>query len=428
MVARHSLVFNTSGMQKKTILYSVVLVIIGVLAIGLLWLYQYVATQRTALNDTTSSYGYGGGTSGGGINTSWFGGFVESTDSDTAFGTATTTPPRVQLDQIYNLPVAGAALAHDGRIYFTDVASGHVFVSGAELAPKRVLGHTTPKIIDMVLTQNGIVRRYINYDELLTSVYNDFSSETGELLAPGATMMVGNPTGDALFYLVETESGVVGVRYDMERREETPLWRSALTGWVPSWVDDETVLLVQKASSSLPGYALTLNTTSGALTGHIGGIRGLSCIARDDVTVCSRADGADISLLFMQSGATDAMLTLPIKTLAEKCVITHDTYTLYCAVPNELPSGVYPDDWYRGELHFSDTLWSINLETFAAEMVLDPRALAGTSMDMRDFDISDDGGTMLFMNQNNRTPWRITFTQPVVEQATSTNATSTVAQ
>jgi hypothetical protein len=60
-----------------------------------------------------------------------------------------------------------------------------------------------------------------------------------------------------------------------------------------------------------------------------------------------------------------------LKTLPEKCIWSEvDVNKIYCAVPKNLPTANYPDDWYKGLVSFDDNLWQIDTLTGETTLLL----------------------------------------------------------
>lgn len=86
-----------------------------------------------------------------------------------------------------------------------------------------------------------------------------------------------------------------------------------------------------------------------------------------------------------------------LSTVADKCAVGSLTY---CAVPKSLPSGSYPDDWYKGVVSFSDVLWVIDTETSGVRQLTDLSQSDGTQLK-----ISQDESFLSFIDKKNGSLW-----------------------
>ena len=73
----------------------------------------------------------------------------------------------------------------------------------------------------------------------------------------------------------------------------------------------------------------------------------------------------------------------------------------YCGVPSSYPTGVYPDDWYKGLISFSDTLWSYSIAKQESVQV----ALPPQTIDIERMEAYPDAGYLFFMNKINNELW-----------------------
>ena len=95
-----------------------------------------------------------------------------------------------------------------------------------------------------------------------------------------------------------------------------------------------------------------------------------------------------------------------ISTLADKCTwSTKEKSVVYCAVPQSIPAGLYPDDWYKGKVSFNDGLWRIDTATGATDSVMTPELEAGVSMDIVNLSFDQAENALVFINKKDLTPW-----------------------
>ncbi|MBX4209391.1 hypothetical protein KW799_01730, partial [Candidatus Parcubacteria bacterium] len=117
------------------------------------------------------------------------------------------------------------------------------------------------------------------------------------------------------------------------------------------------------------------------------------------------AGGSDIATA-AYSAAAKTTSVLPLKTLAPKCVWSNKEKTVvYCGVPTIVPSGTYPDDWYKGIAHFADKLWKINVKTQETDLILDPAAETLSDIDMTNLTIDPTDSFIAFTNKTDMSLW-----------------------
>ena len=103
---------------------------------------------------------------------------------------------------------------------------------------------------------------------------------------------------------------------------------------------------------------------------------------------------------------------LLFKTLSEKCVWSNVTKSdLYCAVPTQIPNGVYPDDWYRGRVSFIDQIWHVDTKTGENHQLADLIELSNTQIDAIQLTLDPKEDTLYFINKNDLSLWALDLKQ-----------------
>jgi hypothetical protein len=160
---------------------------------------------------------------------------------------------------------------------------------------------------------------------------------------------------------------------------------------------------VTKAASELDGYAFKIS--GGTFSPILGPLRGLTTLPSPDgkSVFYSYTDGNSFHLgVFDVATGNDTQL--PLETLADKCVWTSDSSSLYCAVPVTM-TGNLPDDWYQGATSFTDQIWRFNLTSRLATLVIDPTATAQTDIDAVNLAIDPNSQLLVFRNKKDGSLW-----------------------
>jgi hypothetical protein len=113
-------------------------------------------------------------------------------------------------------------------------------------------------------------------------------------------------------------------------------------------------------------------------------------------------------VLAVQDVSTRTVTQLPVATLAEKCTWTPSGRSLYCGVPTALSTDL-PDVWHQGAQHFTDRLWSIDMETRLATLVVDPLAVAEVAIDMIALTVDSAEDALIFTNKTDGSLWAYDF-------------------
>lgn len=108
--------------------------------------------------------------------------------------------------------------------------------------------------------------------------------------------------------------------------------------------------------------------------------------------------------------ATGESLSLPVATIADKCVWAADDSAIYCGIPmNPSASFNYPDDWYQGAVSFSDRIWKIQVSGRYAQLVLDFSKENEEALDAEVLAIDPLNTVLVFVNKNDGSLWSYTL-------------------
>lgn len=171
------------------------------------------------------------------------------------------------------------------------------------------------------------------------------------------------PNTDDVFYLVKQQNGVVGYLSTLTGDTHTQIFSFPFTEWIIDWVNNNLITFTTKASQSVPGHMYFYNIKNRTMTRVLGNIPGLTTNTNNTGTRTlysqSTQDGFQT---FLYNHITNTTTLLSIATLSEKCSWSSTNERLLCGVPKVIPTGIYPDDWYKGKVGFDDTLTILQVE------------------------------------------------------------------
>ncbi len=226
-----------------------------------------------------------------------------------------------------------------------------------------------------------------------------------ELFSQNIIDAVLSPSGTQLFSLLDSGSTVTGVVSMPSGSNGKLVYDLPFSDWVLKWPTDSLISLTTKASGLVEGFVYTIDVATGAFSKIWGGQFGLTTLMNPRAT--SMLYSRMVNNVFEFGVYTISNQTakpLSIKTFPEKCVWSQDAIHAYCAVPETLIAGIYPDDWYQGQVQFRDRLWSINTTTGEAKTVSDLEDM-GNSVDILDMRLSSDEKYLFFVNDTTRELW-----------------------
>ncbi len=233
-----------------------------------------------------------------------------------------------------------------------------------------------------------------------------FISTQGEFLPENITEVALSNNKERLFYLLTINNAAVGTIYRNLNGSQSQIFSSPLSEWLPQWPTDDTITLTTKPSGIVNGVMYSLDVDTERITKVLGGVRGLTTLTSPagNKVLYAETFKSSISLSLYNTEDRQSVL-LPFGTLPEKCVWASDAITVYCAVPNSVPTGIYPDDWYQGTMSFSDDIWRVNTETFVASRVISFQNITRQELDGIRLMLDPTDSVLIFQNKKDLSLW-----------------------
>jgi hypothetical protein len=231
----------------------------------------------------------------------------------------------------------------------------------------------------------------------------------GRLLSSNIADLAVSPGGDSVFFLERTEAGVTGYLESADMGVRRSIWGSPLRSLTVSWNAPDTIVIYPNPSSIAHGVVWILNPSTGAS----------EVVLAKQLALAAQTNRSGSSLLysFQESAGSVRSLRLldiasaevrraPITTIVEKCTWgTVDADNLYCAVPSNLNTKDYLENWYMGTVESKDVIMRWNIRTGAIDTILDPEQLTKRTFDIVDMVISPQEDFIVFRTKNNSILW-----------------------
>lgn len=325
---------------------------------------------------------------------------------------AVVTPPRgdgpEMLRQLSMRKVIGAVLmsGNDGTfVRFAEAGTGHLYeIAMGGGVDMRISNTTFPKAKDAVWSPQGTRVVVIREEEGVDVAYlgaiekgdDGTTSLVGDVLPASAHSFGFNGTGDTFYYAVRAESGTKGYARDLKTDKERMVFDIPLREVTVAW--DPSPLIVTKASGKLMGYAYQSDLS------RIGeGTLGLRAIGDSMGYALGGTTGSELTGVLI--GTTTIALDRGIAP--DKCTLT--STQLVCGIPKSLDASDFPDEWYRGQVTYDDTIYTFNRTTGVSTIVSDPMNEARREIDIARFEESASDGELLFTTKNDRTLWMLSL-------------------
>lgn len=352
---------------------------------------------------------------------------------------STTEVPR--LYELHKVPVGGVSFAESiavgnigtPSVRYIERGLGHIYETLlSSLVETPISSETHSRISEALWGNNGksVVIRYIddkqidmiqtliinlgasaNSPQSTSTPQNNFLKTTEISLPNYIPFMATSEDGVDKFFYLEDGPTVSAGTITSSKKVTSRIFTSDFTEWLPQFPNQNLVTLTTKPSSSVPGYLFFLNTKTKAVTEVLGAINGLTTkTSYNGKLVLFSEIINNVPQLSVYDIAKKEIRTLSMQTFPEKCAWSKkDLAVAYCAIPQSIPTAIYPDQWYQGLLSFSDDLWKINTNTGSIEKIT-----SLPNLDIINPILSPSDNYFVFINKTTGTPWVYRITDVVL--------------
>jgi hypothetical protein len=328
-------------------------------------------------------------------------------------------------------------------VRYMDRATGHIFESKTDETTTQKISNTTiPKVYEAIFTPSGnsLIARFLDRDENISTYYitlknkavvatstkntatttatvNSKSIEeksilkdaVGTYLTSNIKELAMSPSGTKILESLYGGNGGIIALLDSNNKSRTIL-SHPLREWLLSIPSETKAVITTKPSGASFGFSYLLDLATGNMKKIVGSIYGLTILPNKNLSTYIVGEASN-NLFKISIFSETETKDISLKTLPEKCVWSNkSSELLYCAVPNNKPFGMYPDDWYKGKVSFEDSLWSINTKSGETKFISDLAKESGQSIDAINLYISSDDKYMTFINKIDLTVWGIDLT------------------
>ncbi len=295
------------------------------------------------------------------------------------------------------------------EIRYIERASGNVYAYRFhERTLERISNRTLPGVQEAAWLSDGSLAfaRFLSAttdgDERIETYALPATGEGGYFLDRGLGQVSVSGT-TTLMTLLPTTQGSIATLANTDGTNARTLFSSSLSA-LTVHLSDGPFIVATKPSVHLDGYAFTVGT-GGSFSRILGPYRGLSVLPSPSGNLVlftyieNRA--LRMGLLDRRDGTIES---IPLATLAEKCVWANGEEAIYCGVP-KTPSGTLPDDWHQGAVTFADRLWMVDLTANVANYLLDISGRVDSPVDMVGLSVDGRNDVLVFKNRADGSLW-----------------------
>lgn len=311
-------------------------------------------------------------------------------------------------------------------LMFVDRITGHIYgYSPDGMSPFQITNTTIPGIYDAYITQNG-TKVFMRYFDNETSVIKTITAAIPIFIEGADPHPLTNlkslqdnissfAVSESTNYFSYVVPGYYGSSiYTVDSKNVSTSFSSPLREWTVVY-GGETPYITNKASAYLEGSTFSMPKN----IYNVGGKTGLISLPNraGDLTLSSMWSNFGL-LTFISSKKTGETNTLGIKTLASKCAWM-DITKILCGVPTTLTSGEegLPDDWYQGNISFSDDLFLIDTNNNnISSLLFSLTGETGNPFDIIHPQINKSLTSLLFTNKQDGSMWMVNLNKIIRSQ------------
>ncbi len=359
-----------------------------------------------------------------------FTGDVGSTYQNIVSDTVTATGEREvgkrspRLWQVSKSPIAGFGFAFDtNAVFFAERATGNVIKADPEQSTiVRVTNTLVPKVREAYFSRSGdVILRSTTDNGTVTSFAALIATSTTLTATSTPNVLDGNylaenivgfgvaphqSSGKGIIFITpKPDGGAAVVGSSWKGMNPKNIYTSNLTQWNAQALSDGRIILTQKPTDNIVGYAYLIGA-NGSVRTLVANKPGLMVNHHDtsNAYLYSTTQNGAIEL-FVQTGAEDP-IKLPIETTADKCVWAPGVGLIaYCAVPNEAPGEEYLAKRFQGALHTNDVFWKVEAGLGTANRFFSTDT--HIALDVEDMMMDENGTYLAFRNASDKSLWTL---------------------
>lgn len=294
------------------------------------------------------------------------------------------------------------------KIRYIEHSSGHLFEMDPDGQNKRQVSVTTiPGIYEVAWSSQGnrAILKYFSNNKVNVVSALFVGSTTKTTFLPAETKsVVFSPAGDRIAYVLPSASGASVMTATPDNKTKTTRLQTPLSSWRLSWPESNNIYLSSAPSAYLGGFLYKINLGTNVFTKVLGPASGFGASMNASNVLFSVSDPGGRNLSnFVFNISTGKTNPAPLKTPPEKCVWSKKLKeTVFCATPIPFPAAIYPDDWYKGKVSFTDVIVKFDSKNNSLRQIV-----ISEGADVTNPFLSDDESVFFFINKKDGSLWRV---------------------
>lgn len=222
-----------------------------------------------------------------------------------------------------------------------------------------------------------VIGIYQDEEKNITKNIYDYTTGKVSPLDPYIQEIVWAPTSDAIAY--QYTNDITGDNNIAIANPDGSNWQNIFQTRMKNinldWLGSE-IAFYEKPSGLVESSLFLINPLTKNLSKALSSVYGMAIkrSPQGDKILFSKTNnqGKNIGLyVALKDGSAET--SVGIASFVEKCVWSRDNRTIFCAIPQNIPSDeILPDNFYKNSFVTDDKFWKINLETGEKTILLEP--------------------------------------------------------
>lgn len=314
--------------------------------------------------------------------------------------------------RISDKPIAGAVYDQKtNKIKYVDKANGYIYKTEPDgKNTERISNTTILNVFNVIWSHdtNNAVFQFVKEGKINNfSVSFSGSSTEGFFLSKDINSFTSSLVENKLAYIENINGRGVVFISDFENKNKQQIYSLPINDFNLSWINKNSLSLLTKPAFSVLGYLYSLNLKDKSLQ---------KLTQEESLNALWSKDGNKVYITKNTKNGLENKVMEPqtkkeyglgVKTFIEKCLWSAlEKEIIFCAAPQNLAYGKYPDDWYKGEKIFKDAFYKINYITGSNEILLE-KEMKNRDFDMTNLFLSSDGKYLFFINKKDSLLWSV---------------------
>lgn len=341
---------------------------------------------------------------------------LASTTTAVATSTEDTTAIDIAqkgLRQLTTKPVAGYIEVTQGSttlLYYAEKGTGHIFsidlTTGSEV---RIAATTIAQTNDVQFSDDGTIVAVTTPTntkaKLLTIARINASSTALDTLYTDTVYDTSIDSSSNVLFTTGDGRTLTAHRFSPVTSKKTTLFTLPFFEATIAWGEHSTSshLVYPKTARELEGFLYEVSSKGIFSRLPFEGY-GLSAFGNADMIIYNTFIERELTThIYNRTTKVTKKLDAPI--LPEKCAMRPTGFYFACGYSLPSRTAFFPDNWYRGEVSLSDTLYGLGGDTISSIMYSNPESEVGRAVDAIKVDISSVQLGIYFINKNDDTVW-----------------------